>query len=120
MWTSLRRSIHPATGAIILGLDWLLFSGNVLSLGASTLVLSVLGFGLGSAGTAYIQRRYAGDSRLLSTFKGTLAGITVGIPLPVAGTAAGGLILTVSGLDRLWSVPSREDSTGHDASEDGM
>lgn len=99
--------LHPASGVLILGLDWLLFSGTAFTLGLSTLGLAGLGLGLGGLGTGLIQRVYHGDGVAKAVLKGLLAGITVGIPLPVAGTAVGGGILALSGLDRLWS---RSDS----------
>jgi len=36
--------LHPASGALILGLDWLLFSENALTLGLSTLLIVAVGF----------------------------------------------------------------------------
>lgn len=94
--------LHPASGVLILGLDWLLFSGSVITLGLSTLGLAGLGLGLGGLGTGLIQRVYHEDGMAKVLLKGLLAGIAVGIPLPVAGTAVGGGILALSGLDRLW------------------
>lgn len=95
------RFLHPAGGALILGLDWLLFSGSALTLGLSTPALAALGFAVGAVGTGLVQRRYGADSPLKSTLKGLLGGIAIGLPLPIAGTAVGGLILTLSGLDQL-------------------
>lgn len=99
--------LHPASGVLVLGLDWVLFSGNALTLGLSTLALASIGFALGGVGTGLIQRVYHGDGMAKALLKGLLAGITVGIPLPVAGTALGGGVLALSGLDRLWG---RSDS----------
>jgi len=95
--------LHPASGVLILGLDWLLFSENVITLGLSTLLNVVIGFGVAGLGTGFIQRVYHGDGFGKAILKGLLAGITVGIPLPVAGTAVGGGILALSGLNKLWS-----------------
>lgn len=95
------RFLHPASGILILGLDWLFFSGSVLSLGLSTPALSLFGFVGGAVGTGLLQARYGRDARSTSGLKGLLGGIAVGIPLPVAGTALGGLVLTLSGLDRI-------------------
>lgn len=94
--------LHAASGVLILGTDWLLFSGNVLTLGFSTSVLAMLGFIIGGLGTGVVQRVYHDDSVGLASLKGGLAGIVVGLPLPVAGTAVGGGILAVSGLNNLW------------------
>ncbi len=92
--------LHPASGVVILLLDWILFSGNVLSLGLSMPLTSALGFGLASVITARIQRQYGHDMVGRSWLKGLGAGIAVGVPWPIAGTAVGGLVLTLSGLDR--------------------
>lgn len=95
-----RRFLHPASGVLILGLDWLLFSGNVLTLGLSTFVLGTLGFLVATTGTGWIQARYSGDSRGKSLMKGLLGGVAVGVPFPIVGTAVGGAILALSGLRR--------------------
>jgi len=94
--------LHPVSGTLILGLDWLLFSGNAITLGASTLGLIGIGFALGGFGTGLVQRVFHGDGFGTALAKGFLAGMTVGIPLPVAGTAVGTGVLALSGIDRLW------------------
>jgi hypothetical protein len=96
----------PATGAWILGLDWLLFAENTLSLYLATPVLVVAGFVGGALGTHFLQSRYAGDRGASGWFKALLAGLVVGLPFPLAGTFVGGWILFNSGLasvrDRLF------------------
>lgn len=109
--------LHPASGAAILILDWLLFSGNVLSLGLSTPVLAVLGFALASLITARIQRRYGHDFVGKSWLKGLLAGVVVGVPWPIAGTAVGGLVLSLSGLNQ-WKKQLRTGNGTSTASDD--
>lgn len=93
--------IHPAAGALILGLDWVLFSSTVASGGAALTFSMITGFVIGGLGTGIIQRRFGGDSRRMAMLKGLAAGVVVGVPFPVAGTAVGGTILALSGLDRL-------------------
>lgn len=112
--------LHPASGLLILGLDWLFFSGSVVTLGLSTPALALLGFVTGSVGTAVIQRHFHGDGTGKSVLKGLLAGITVGIPLPIAGTAVGGGVLALSGLNKLWKQSDRKsDGSPHvNSSED--
>ena len=66
----------------------------------ATLPTMVLGFVLGSVSTALIQRFVAGDSMFKSLAKALAAGLIVGAPTPVAGTALGGVILAVSGLSK--------------------
>lgn len=97
---SLRSFLHPASGALILAFDWLLFSGSVLSLGLGTIALSSIGFVLGLISVAFVQHHYGHDPMVTSGLKGLLAGVAVGIPLPIAGTAVGGLVLSLSGLDQ--------------------
>lgn len=92
--------LHPASAALVLLLDWLLFSSSIISLGLGTLGLAATGFALGLLGTAHVQYHYGDDTLLTSALKGLLAGLVVGVPLPIAGTAVGGFILSMSGLDR--------------------
>ena len=94
--------LHPVSGILILGLDWLLFSGSAITLGASTLALAGIGFTVGGLSTGLVQRIFHADGLAKALLKGLLAGIAVGIPLPVAGTAVGAGILALSGIDRLW------------------
>ena len=111
--------LHPASGVLILGLDWLLFSQNAMTFGLSAVLSVAIGFGVAGLGTLLIQRIYHGDGLGKAVLKGLLAGITVGIPLPVAGTAVGGGILALSGLNKLWdrsgpkkmSPPTSSDDT---------
>lgn len=92
---------HPASGALILGLDWLLFSGVVFSGGAGLPVSITLGLLLGGLGTFLLQRRAANDALKPALLKASLAALTVGLPFPVAGTMIGGGIVLLSGL-RSW------------------
>ncbi len=96
----------PATGLLIMGLDWLFFSEEVASLGFAIPFTSLVGFLAGSLGTYHLQRKYGLDNRPAAWLKSLLAGVLVGIPFPLAGTLAGAWILTTSGLiglkDRLW------------------
>jgi hypothetical protein len=93
-----RRFMLPATGLLIMGLDWLLFSQEAASFGLLIPFTSLTGFSLGSLGTYLLQTRYARDRKPAALLKGLLAGVLVGIPFPLAGTFAGAWILTMSGL----------------------
>jgi len=93
-----RRYMLPATGLLVMGLDWLLFSEEAATLGLTIPLTSVAGFLAGSLGTYLLQRKYGLDSRPAAALKGLFAGILVGIPFPLAGTLAGAWILTTSGL----------------------
>ncbi len=93
--------LHPAAGAFVLALDWVLFSGTVVSLGTAMWLLAGSGLVLGTVGSALIQRWLGGDAWRASLVKGAFCGIAVGLPFPIAGTAVGGWIIAASGLDRL-------------------
>jgi hypothetical protein len=93
-----KRFMLPATGLLIMGLDWLLFSEEAASFGLLIPFTSLVGFVAGGIGTYLLQTRHARDSKLVAGLKGLLAGFLVGIPLPLAGTMAGGAILASSGL----------------------
>ncbi|PSQ85761.1 MAG: phosphoribosylaminoimidazole carboxylase [Bacteroidetes bacterium QS_3_64_15] len=113
--------LHPASGALILGLDWVLFSENAMTLGLSTPLVVLVGFGGTGLATGLIQHVYHDDGLGKAVLKGLLAGLAVGIPLPVAGTAVGGGILALSGLNTLWgrsepektSPPASRSENGH-------
>ncbi len=93
--------LHPATGGLILGLDWLLFSGTVATGTVALPIAVVLGFTVGGIGTCCIQRFWAGERWSRALFKGLLGGIVVGLPFPICGTLVGGAVLASSGLDQL-------------------
>ncbi len=100
------RFMLPATGLLIMGLDWLFFSEEAATFGVAIPFTSVVGFLAGSIGAYHLQRKYGRDSHAAALIKSFFAGILVGIPFPLAGTLAGAWILTTSGLiglkDRLW------------------
>src|SRR3954447_11535498 len=84
-----KRFMLPATGLLIMGLDWLLFSEEAASFGLLIPFTSVVGFLLSSYGTYHLQTRYARDRPSVAGMKALVAGILVGIPFPLAGTIAG-------------------------------
>ena len=114
---SSRTFLHPASGALILGLDWLFFAEGVLTLGLSTPFLALLGFGMAGLGTGLVQRRYGGHGTGAAALKGMLGGVAVGIPLPIAGTAVGGGILALSGLNNLWGRVAAGDDDSSSPSD---
>ena len=90
--------MHPASGAALLGLDWLIFGGNVFFAGLATPLACILGFVSGFAATAACQRFAAKDTRRKSLLKAVAGGLVVGLPFPIAGTAVGGYVIAASGL----------------------
>jgi len=90
--------LHPASGGLILGLDWLLFSGTAASGGLAMPLSVTLGFLFGTMGTAACQRFIAKERWRKALGKGLLAGVVVGVPFPIGGTVLGGAVLASSGL----------------------
>jgi len=93
-----KRFMLPATGLLIMGLDWMLFSEEAASFGLLIPFTSLVGFIVGGIGTYLLQTRHGQDSKPAAILKGLLAGFLVGIPFPLAGTLIGGTILGSSGL----------------------
>ena len=96
-----KTALHPGSGIAVLALDWIFFSSNALSLGLSTPWIVTLGFVLGTLMVTGIQYRFDTDTLGTSGLKGLLSGVAVGIPFPIAGTAVGAWVLSLSGLDWL-------------------
>lgn len=96
----------PATGLLVMGLDWFLFSEEAATFGLAIPMTSVVGFLAGSIGAYHLQRKYGLDTKSAALVKSVLAGVLVGLPFPLAGTLAGAWIMTTSGIiglkDRLW------------------
>jgi len=56
---SRKTFLNVYSGMAILGLDWLLFSGNLITAGTATVLTSLLGFVLGTCAVAACQRMAA-------------------------------------------------------------
>jgi hypothetical protein len=93
-----QRFMLPATGLLMLGLDWFLFSGEAATVGLAAPATAVFGFLAGSIGTYQLQRRFGLDSRPVAIGKALLAGLFVGVPFPMAGSLVGAWVLASSGL----------------------
>lgn len=107
--------LHPATGGLILGLDWLLFSGTVVTGAVALPIAVVLGFTVGGLGTCMIQRYWARERWSRAVSKGLLGGVVVGVPFPICGTLVGGAVLASSGLDQIRDRAARAlvEKAGH-------
>ena len=100
--------LHPASGALILVVDWLLFSGVLFGGGVMVVAAMFIGFVAGLVGVSAIQQRWGRESRGRALAKGVLAGVVVGLPFPVGGTLLGGAVLAASGLDQLRNRAARQ------------
>lgn len=92
---------HPASGALILAVDWAAFGLDLASGFAGLLVLSLLA-GVGTFyGVLLIQRRLHGDKPGPAAMKALIGALAAGVPFPIAGTLIGGAIIALSGLPSL-------------------
>lgn len=90
--------LHPLTGLAMLGLDWLLFGGELVSGFVSEPVLVPLGAVAGFVSTFLIERRYAKRGFGRALLAGLFGGFVVGMPWPISGTLIGVIVLALSGL----------------------
>ena len=90
--------LHPASGLLILGVDWLFFAPEAATMGVSVIVTSPLAFIIVTAGVYLIQRRRNHDSRGAALLKALLGGIVAAIPTSIGGTILGTTVLVLSGL----------------------
>jgi len=93
-----RTFYHPASGAAILGLDWLFF-GLGWELGPVSMVVScAAAFVATYFVVERVQRRWHGDEPKIARAKALFGAAAAGAPFAIGGTVVGGLILILSGL----------------------
>jgi hypothetical protein len=92
--------LHPLSGLAMLGLDWLLFGGELLSGFVLEPLLAPLGALAGFSATFMIERRYAGRAIGRSLLAALFGAVVVGVPWPISGTLVGIIVLALSGLRR--------------------
>ena len=90
--------LHPASGLLVLAVDWLFFAPEALTAELAAIVTAPLAFLITAAGVFWIQRRKSGDSVGNAALKALLGGLIAGIPTSIAGTIFGTLVLVLSGL----------------------
>jgi hypothetical protein len=90
--------LHPASGLLILGVDWLFFAPEAATAELAAIITSPLAFLIVGSGVFWIQRRKNGDSFLTAAAKGFLSGVVAGIPTSIGGTILGTWVLILSGL----------------------
>ncbi|MDE2489420.1 MAG: phosphoribosylaminoimidazole carboxylase [Elusimicrobia bacterium] len=105
--TRRRTFYHPASGLAILAIDWLFF-GLDWELGPLSLAVScLLAAGLCYAVVRRVQEKWHGDEPRLARAKALVGAAAAGVPFAVGGTVLGGLILALSGLDRVRALVRR-------------
>jgi hypothetical protein len=99
--------LHPLTAALILGVDWIFFGAEAMTLGGSVVFTSIAAFAITSAGVFWIQRSRSGDSGARAALKALFSGAVAGVPTSIGGTILGTLILAMAGLRRGRAAPDR-------------
>jgi hypothetical protein len=94
----LKTFYHPASGVVILGLDWLIFGTDFVSDFLATPIMCVLGFMVTFALVLAIQVKWGKNPIPTALWKSFLGAFLVAIPLPITGTILGAAILALSGL----------------------
>jgi len=92
---------HPASGALILGIDILAFGGELATGFLDVVLVSLASFAVVFAGVWTVQRRWGGSTRRAAFWKAFLGAFLAGIPFPITGTLFGTAILFLSGLHHL-------------------
>lgn len=90
--------LHPASGLLILGVDWLFFAPEAMTGAVAAIITSPLAFVIVTAGVFLIQRQRNQDSFGGALLKALLGGIVAAIPTSIGGTILGTLVLVLSGL----------------------
>jgi len=97
-FAGLRTFYHPASGVIILGLDWLAFGTDLLTDFLALPVICVLAFLASFPLVFAAQRHWSKDAVGPALGKAFLGAFLVGLPFPITGTFLGAAILVLSGL----------------------
>ena len=97
-FAGLRTFYHPASGVVILGLDWLAFGTDFFTDFLALPVVCVLSFLVSFPLIFAIQRKWTTDRLPGALGKAFLGAFMVGLPFPITGTLLGAAILALSGL----------------------
>jgi hypothetical protein len=97
-FAGLRTFYHPASGVVILGLDWLAFGTDFLTGFLALPVLCILAFMVTFPVIYVIQLKWSKDTIGAALGKAFLGAFLVGLPFPITGTLLGAAILALAGL----------------------
>ena len=97
-FANLRTFYHPASGVVILGLDWLAFGSAMLTDFLALPLLCVLAFVVTFPVVYVIQLKWSKDTVGAALGKAFLGAFLVGLPFPITGTMLGAAILALAGL----------------------
>jgi len=97
-FAGLRTFYHPASGVVILALDWLIFGTDLATDFLALPLMCVLAFAFSFPLVFLIQRKWTKDTLPAALGKAFLGAFMVGLPFPITGTILGAAILVLSGL----------------------
>jgi hypothetical protein len=94
----LRTFYHPASGVVILALDWLIFGTDFMTGFLALPWMCVVGFLTSFPLVLAVQLKWTRDAFPSALGKAFLGAFMVGLPFPITGTLLGAAILVLSGL----------------------
>jgi len=97
-FAGLRTFYHPASGVIILGLDWFAFGTDIMTDLLALPIVSILFFLISFPLVYIVQKKWSRDTTAAALGKAFLGAVMVGLPFPITGTLLGGAILALAGL----------------------
>jgi hypothetical protein len=97
-FAGLRTFYHPASGVVVLALDWLVFGTDLVTGFLALPMMCVLAFAFSFMLILAIQRKWTNDTLSAALGKAFLGAFMVGLPFPITGTILGAAILALSGL----------------------
>jgi hypothetical protein len=97
-FANLRTFYHPASGVVILLLDWLIFGTDFLTGFLALPWMCVVGFLASFPIVLAVQLKWTKDALPAALGKAFLGAFMVGLPFPITGTILGAAILALSGL----------------------
>ena len=97
-FAGLRTFYHPASGVVILALDWLIFGTDFMTGFLALPWMCVVGFLASFPLVLAIQLKWTRDMLPAALGKAFLGAFMVGLPFPITGTLLGAAILALSGL----------------------
>jgi hypothetical protein len=97
-FAGLRTFYHPASGVVILGLDWLVFGTDFLTGFLALPIMCVLAFLVSFPVIYIIQLKWSKERVAPALGKAFLGAFMVALPFPITGTLLGAAILALAGL----------------------
>jgi len=89
---------HPASGVVILGLDWLAFGTDFLTGFLALPLICILAFMVSFPMIYVIQLKWSRNRMASALGKAFLGAFMVALPFPITGTLLGAAILALAGL----------------------